>query len=51
VSGKIIHNPKICVELRGHSVTLIQPSDYLSNPWMIQLTPRGRYRPLWEPLV
>jgi len=38
VSDKIIHNPKICVELRGHSATLIQPSDYLSTPWMIQLT-------------
>jgi len=43
---KIIHNPKTCLELRGHSVTPIQPSDYLSTPCMVQLTPGGRYRPL-----
>ena len=24
---------------------------YLSTPWMVQLTPGDRYRPLWEPLV
>jgi len=27
---KIIHNPKICLELRGHSVTPIRPRHYLS---------------------
>jgi len=35
----------------GHSVTPIRPRDYLWTPWMVQLTPGGRYRPLWEPLV
>jgi len=45
---KIIRNPKICLELRGHSVTPIRPHDYLSTPWMVQLTPGGRYR---EPLA
>jgi len=25
--------------------------DYLSTPWMVQLTPGGRYRPLWEPPI
>jgi len=45
-----MHNPKICLELSGHSVTPIQPRDYLSTHWMVQLTPGGRYRPLWEPL-
>ena len=34
----------------GHSVTPIRPLDYLSTPWMVQSTPGGRYRPLWEPL-
>jgi len=34
----------------GHSVTPIRPRDYLSTPWMVQLTLEGRYRPLWEPL-
>jgi len=48
---KIIHNPKICLEIRGHSVTPIQPCDYLSTPWMVHFTPKGRYGPLWEPLV
>jgi len=48
---KIIHNPKICLELRGHSVIHIRPRHYLSTPCMVQLTPGGRYRPLWEPLV
>jgi len=27
-------------------VTPIRPRDYLSTPWMVQLTPGGRYRPL-----
>jgi len=48
---KIIHNPKMCLELRGHLVTPIRPRDYLSTPWMVQLTPGGRYRPLGEPLI
>ena len=43
---KIIHNPKIWLELRGHSMTSIRPRDYFSTPWMVQLTPGGRYRPL-----
>ena len=46
-----IHNPKICLELRGNSVTPIRPRDYLSTPWIVHLTPVGRYRPLWEPLL
>jgi len=29
----------------------MQPRDYLSTPWMVLLTPGGRYRPLWEPLA
>jgi len=28
-----------------------QLRDYLSTLWMVQLTPGGRYWPLWEPLV
>jgi len=36
---KIIHNPKICLDLRGYSVTPIRTRDYLSTPWMVQLTP------------
>jgi len=32
-------------------VTPIRPRDYLSTPWMVQLTPWGRYRPLCEPLL
>jgi len=35
----------------SHSVTPIPPHDYLSTPWMVQLTPGGPYRMLWEPLV
>ena len=31
-------------------MTPIQPRDYFSTPWMVQFTPGGRYRPLWEPL-
>jgi len=42
---KIIHNLKICLKLRVHSVIPIQPHDYLSTPWMVQLTFGGRYRP------
>jgi len=48
---KMMHSPKICLEFRGHSVTPIRPRDCLSAPWMVQLTPGGRHRPLWEPLV
>ena len=33
----------------GHSVTPMRPCDYLSTPWMVHLTPGGRYRPLWGP--
>jgi len=29
----------------------IRPRDYLSTTWMVQLTPGGRNRPLWEPLL
>jgi len=43
---KTIHNLKICLQLRGHSMTPIQPRDYFSTPWMVQFTPGGRYRPL-----
>jgi len=50
MNDEIIRNPKTCLELRGHSVTPIRPCDYLSTPWMVQLTPGCRYRPLWEPL-
>jgi len=32
-------------------MTPIRPRDYLSTPWMVQLTPGCRYRPLWEPLA
>jgi len=39
---EVIHCPP------GHSVAPIRPRDYLSTSWMVQLTPRGRYRPLWE---
>jgi len=35
---KIIHIPKVRLELRGHSMTPIRPRDYLSTPWMVQLT-------------
>jgi len=30
---KIIHSLKICLELRDHSVTPIQPCDYLLTPF------------------
>jgi len=43
---KIIHNPKIWLQLRVYSMTPIRPRDYLSTLWMVQLTPGGRYRPL-----
>jgi len=36
---KLIHNPKICLELRGYSVNPIRPRDYLLTPRMVQLTP------------
>jgi len=46
----MIHNPKTCLEHSGHTVIPIRPRDYLSTPWMVQLSPGRRYRPLWEPL-
>jgi len=41
---EIIHNPKICLELMGHSMTSIRPLDYLSTPW-ISASQSVRYRP------
>jgi len=43
---KMIHNPKVCLQLSGHLVIPIRPRDYLSTPWMLQLTPGSRYPPL-----
>jgi len=45
VTPAVIHWPP------GHSVTPIRPRYYSLTPWMVQLTPGGRYRPLWEPLL
>jgi len=48
---KIEHNPLGTMAWTpGHSATSIRPRDYLSTPWVVKLTPGGRYRPLWEPL-
>jgi len=41
---------QLFIDPPGYSVT-IPPRDYLPTPWMVQLTPGGRCRPLWEPLV
>jgi len=34
-----------------HPWPFSDPRDYLSTPWMVQLTPGVWYRRLWEPLV
>jgi len=39
------------VDPSSYSLTPWPFNDPHSIPWMVQLTPGGRYRPLWEPLV
>ena len=41
---------QLFIDPLGHSVTPVRSRDYLSTPWIVQLIPGGRYRPLWEPL-